>query len=90
LVEKRTIPVVRTPDGHCDFARTRAGESTQVRTLHLACLILGGLEPLARHLEVLSEDLLKWLQGKNEPPYHVFLAAVEILLLDAEKYAPRA
>lgn len=90
MVEKRTIPLVRTPDGHCEFARTRAGEPTQVRVLHLACLILGGLLPLAQHLEVRSEDLLRWLQGSKEPPNHVFLAAVEILLLDAEKFAPRA
>jgi hypothetical protein len=90
LVEKKAIPLVRTPDGHCEFARTRAGEPTQVRVLHLACLILGGLEPLAKHLDVRSDDLLKWLKGSMEPPNYVFLAAVEILLLDAEKYAPRA
>lgn len=88
MVERRTIPLV--PDNECVFAGTRADEGTALRTLQLACLILGGRDPLARHLKVSPESLLRWLQGRSDPPYNVFLAAVEILVLDAEKHLPRS
>jgi hypothetical protein len=88
MVERRTIPLV--PDNECVFAETRAGEGTVLRALQLACLILGGRDPLARQLSVSAESLLDWLQGRSDPPYSVFLAAVEILVLDAEKHLPRS
>ncbi|MGE5640091.1 MAG: hypothetical protein ACM30H_08350 [Clostridia bacterium] len=52
------------------------------RALHRACLVLGGLEPLARRLEVPEPQLRGWIQGEQPPPERVFLAAVEIILLD--------
>ncbi len=52
------------------------------RALHRACVVLGGLEPLARRLEVPEPLLRGWIQGDTQPPEHVFLAAVEIILLD--------
>ena len=60
-------------------------ETTYARTLHRACLILGGVAQLANHLKVSELQLETWLQGLEDPPHRVFLAAVEILLLDAEK-----
>ena len=64
-------------------------ETTYVRALHHACLVLGGLAQLASHLQV-SEDVLRtWLEGREESPESVFLAAVEIILLAAEG-APRS
>ena len=90
MVERRTIPLVRNADDECNFADTRAGESTHMRALQLACLILGGLEPLSRHLGVSPDQLLAWLQGKEEPPYDIFLAAVAILVLNVEQNIPRA
>jgi hypothetical protein len=56
-------------------------ETTYVRTLHRACLILGGLSQLAYHLKVSEYSLDVWLQGREEPPESVFYAAVEIVLL---------
>jgi len=58
-----------------------ARESTYARALHRACLILGGAEQLARHLGVSESALRAWLEGRDEPPQMVFLAAVEIVLL---------
>lgn len=55
--------------------------STFVRTLHRACEILGGVPGLAGHLGVADADLLRWLQGPEEPPFEIFLAAVEVILL---------
>jgi DNA-binding transcriptional regulator YdaS (Cro superfamily) len=52
--------------------------------LHRACLILGGVAQLATHLGVADSAVRVWLEGRQEPPEDVFLAAVEILLLDAE------
>jgi len=60
-------------------------ETTQARTLHRACLILGGLPQLAAHFGVAEATLQAWLEGRDEPPQMVFLAAVEIVLLHLEK-----
>jgi DNA-binding transcriptional regulator YdaS (Cro superfamily) len=55
--------------------------SVYSRALHRACLILGGLEQLARRLEVSDVDLRRWLAGDLQPPERVFLEAVEVVLL---------
>ena len=54
--------------------------STYARTLHRACVILGGVPGLAGHLGVSEAELVRWLQGE-EPPYETFLAAVVVVLL---------
>ena len=54
------------------------------RTLHRACLILGGVAPLAVHLQVLEPDLHRWMEAIEEPPLDVFLAAVDVVLLHAD------
>ena len=58
-----------------------AQRSTYARALHRACLILGGVPLLAGHLGVAEADLSRWLQGADEPPFDVFLAAVGVILL---------
>ena len=58
-----------------------ARESTYVRALHRACLVLGGADQLSRHLGVSESALRSWLEGRDEPPQMIFLAAVEIVLL---------
>jgi hypothetical protein len=55
--------------------------SAYARALHRACLIAGGIGPLARHLEVSEADLRRWMAGEEEPPEPIFLAAVEVILL---------
>ena len=60
-------------------------ETTPARALHRACLILGGVGPLARHLGVSEAALTAWLEGRDDPPQMVFLAAVEIVLLHLDK-----
>ena len=60
-------------------------ESTQARTLHRACLILGGAAQLASHLGVPEATLQAWLEGREEVPQMVFLAAVEIVLLHVDQ-----
>jgi hypothetical protein len=62
-------------------------DTTYARTLHRACLILGGVDALARHLGVAEASLQKWLEGREEPPQMVFLAAIELILLYLEKAA---
>jgi hypothetical protein len=57
--------------------------SVYARALHRACLVLGGVEQLARHLDVEGEGLRRWIRGDEQPPERVFLAAVEIVLLHA-------
>ena len=60
-------------------------ESTQARALHRACLIIGGAEQLAAHLGVPESALQAWLEGRDEVPQMVFLAAVEIVLLHVDQ-----
>ena len=62
-----------------------ARETTYARALHRACLILGGVEQLSRHLGVSEAAVRSWLEGRDDPPQMVFLAAVEIVLLHLEK-----
>jgi hypothetical protein len=52
--------------------------------MHRACLILGGVAELATHLRTTELALRDWLEGLEEPPHAVFIAAVEIVLLHAE------
>ena len=59
-------------------------ETTCVRALHRACLVLGGLAQLASHLKVPESAVHTWLEGREACPESVFLAAVEIILLAAE------
>jgi len=56
-------------------------QSTYARALHRACLVLGGAEELSRHLGVSEAAVRAWLEGREDPPQMVFLAAVEIVLL---------
>jgi DNA-binding transcriptional regulator YiaG len=60
-------------------------QTTQARALHRACLILGGVPQLAHHLGVSESGLQAWLEGRDDPPQMVFLAAVEIVLLYLDK-----
>ena len=62
-----------------------ARTSVHARALHRACLVLGGADKLAKHLEIPEADLQGWLRGDEPPPERVFLAAVEIVLLHAEE-----
>jgi len=83
--ERRTIPLMRERSAaakDCPLAPP-AHASVYARTLHRACLVLGGVEQLAKHLEVTDADLRRWLGGEEQPPERVFLAAVEIVLLHA-------
>ena len=74
----RSSPFPSAPD--CPIA-PEARRSTYVRTLHRACVIIGGVPGLAAHLGLAEDDLVRWLQGTEEPPFEVFLGAVEVILL---------
>jgi hypothetical protein len=84
MAERRTIPLVDHGAGEplCPLAPP-AQASVQARALHRACLILGGIEPLARHLKSSQAELRAWLTGAAAVPMEVFCAAVEIVLLHA-------
>jgi len=60
-------------------------QTTYARVLHRACLILGGVLRMASHLGVAEATLREWLEGRDDPPQMVFLAAVEIVLLHLEQ-----
>ena len=64
--------------------------TTHARTLHLACVVLGGVSQLAVHLGAPEAAVRAWIEGSEEPAPAVFLAAVELILLDAERRAGAA
>jgi len=51
-----------------------------VRTLHDACLILGGEHKLAEYLGVDMRTIAAWLNGNGRPPDPVFLRCVDLIL----------
>jgi hypothetical protein len=57
--------------------------SVYARALHRACLVLGGVAQLAKHLGVSDEELRRWMGGEEQPPERAFLGAVEVVLLHA-------
>jgi hypothetical protein len=77
----RTIAIKESSERiDCPLAPPKQA-STYTRALHVACLILGGIEPLAKHLQVSTIPLRAWITGEVEPPFPIFLAAVEVVLL---------
>jgi hypothetical protein len=83
--ERRTIPLMRDLSSaarDCPLAPPEHA-SVYARTLHRACLVIGGIQPLAKRLEASEIDLQRWLRGEEQPPERVFLTSVEIVLLYA-------
>ena len=83
--ERRTIPLMRDFSAaarECPLAPPQHA-SVQSRTLHRACLIVGGAEALAKRLEVSTADVERWLRGEEPVPERAFLHGVEIVLLHA-------
>jgi hypothetical protein len=84
--ERRTIVMMRETAAakDCPLAPP-ANSSVYARTLHRACLVAGGVQQLAKHLEVSEDSLRQWIRGDIEPPEAVFIACVEIVLLHATR-----
>jgi len=57
--------------------------------LHEACQTAGGIEPLARLLQVPTALLQRWLEGDAAAPDSIYQACIDIVLLhdDAPKNA---
>jgi hypothetical protein len=51
-----------------------------IKTLHEACLILGGEHKLAHYLGVPVELLEDWLNGRGAPSDEVFLRCVDLVM----------
>jgi hypothetical protein len=84
--DRRTIPVMRQSSARAPDCPLAPPEHASVhsRALHRACLILGGIVQLAKHLGVPESDLRSWMTGNSGPPPEpVFLRAVEVLILYA-------
>ena len=83
--ERRTIPLMRETSAaakDCPLAPPEHA-SVYARALHRACLVLGGVDQLAKHLDVTDAEIRQWLRGEEQPPERAFLAAVEVVLLHA-------
>jgi len=61
----------------CPSARR---STVQSRALHLACRMLGDAAHLAKYLGVSEEQLLTWLQARDDPPREAFLKVVDVIL----------
>ena len=82
MSERRTIAVwsqgAKAPN--CPLTPSEHA-SVYAKSLHRACLILGGIERLSEALGVPQDILERWIRGEGEPPMSVFKQTVEILLL---------
>jgi ribosome-binding protein aMBF1 (putative translation factor) len=81
--ERRTIPIMRDLSAAARDCPMAPPEHATVyaRAIHRACLVLGGMQQLARRLDVSTKDVERWLRGEETPPEKVFLEAVEVILL---------
>ncbi len=72
----------RMTDSNLDSCPTApaARATVHTRVLHRACQKLGGVEPLARFLNVPAAAVYRWLEGDSAPPTAVFLKAVDIVM----------
>ena len=71
--------------GHLTEGCPSARPSTfQSRALHLACRILGNASHLARYLGVSDEQLLAWLEAREDVPHHLFVKVVGVILAQWE------
>ena len=50
----------------------------------MAAEMLGGPSKLRRLIQASSRDVAQWLSGMAEPPPHVFLAALKLILDDLD------
>jgi len=87
--ERRTIPLARQAGPLPDCPLTPPEQaSVYAKSLHRACLILGGIDALAQRLQVPRELLERWIRGEGEPTQRVFHASVELILLHIAKTGP--
>lgn len=50
-----------------------------IKTLHQACLLLGGEHKLAKYLGVSAGEVEAWLNGRGQPTDEVFLRCVDLV-----------
>lgn len=79
-------PIIATDCGGAPDSRA----TVYSRTLQRACEVMGGIRPLAEKLGVPARDLARWIDARGDPPLEVFLRAVDIVLLHAERPGGRA
>lgn len=58
---------------------TNRNEHIFIRTLHEACVILGGERKLAQYLGVEVQAIESWLNGKGQPSDRVFLKCIDLI-----------
>ena len=63
-------------------------DNIHVRTLHEACLAIGGEHKLAEHLGVDVCTVEAWLAGRGRPPDSVFLRCVDLVLTSQNMKGP--
>ena len=56
-----------------------------IKTLHTACLILGGEHKLAQYLGVTTAQVEAWLDGHGIPDDAVFLRCVDLVQSKRER-----
>lgn len=58
---------------------TSSNSHIYIRTLHDACLLLGGEHKLAQFLGVPVQRVEAWLNGHGTPPDSVFLRCLDLV-----------
>jgi hypothetical protein len=55
------------------------------QTLQRAAAKVGGVDKLSKKLQVRSQFLMSWIEGKGIPPKDVFLRAADLLYAPGER-----
>ena len=63
-----------------------ASDRIYCEILQRAAEVAGGEDKLAQHLDVRSEDMHDWVQGRATAPAGVYLLALDVLLALAENH----
>lgn len=58
---------------------THKNANVFVRTLHEACVLLGGEHQLAEYLGIDVRTIEQWLAGQGRPPDAVFLRCADLI-----------
>ena len=56
-----------------------ASDSIHCEILRRVAEIAGGEDKLAQYLDVRSEDMREWVQGKGNAPFGVYIVALDML-----------
>ena len=73
------------PAGIARYSRMHRRKELYAQTLQRAATKVGGVDELSKKLQVRSQFIASWIEGKGIPPKEVFLRAADLLYAPGER-----